>query len=141
MCSSDLYCMPEAGDRVRLLFPDTDEGNAYVVSSVHMEGGQDRVNPAHKSFMNKQRKEILFTPDAIILRNNQGLALEMKDEEGIKIISDKDIIMQAEKSITINSKNAHISMEAEDALSMKQGSTALSLNKTIKMSGGRINMN
>ncbi|GFI04880.1 contractile injection system protein, VgrG/Pvc8 family [Lachnospiraceae bacterium 64-25] len=135
------YCMPEAGDRVRLLFPDTDEGNAYVVSSVHMEGGQDRVNPAHKSFMNKQRKEILFTPDAIILRNNQGLALEMKDEEGIKIISDKDIIMQAEKSITINSKNAHISMEAEDALSMKQGSTALSLNKTIKMSGGRINMN
>ena len=106
-----------------------------------MEGSQDRTNPEYKSFMNKQRKEVLFTPDAIILRNNKGLILEMKDEEGIRIISNKDIMMQAENSITVNSKNAHISMEAESALSMKQGSTALSLNNTIKMSGGRINMN
>ena len=135
------YCMPEVGDRVRVMFPDTDENNAYVTSSVHMEGSQDRTNPAYKSFMNKQRKEVLFTPDAIILRNNKGLILEMKDEEGIRIISNKDIMMQAENSITVNSKNAHISMEAESALSMKQGSTALSLNNTIKMSGGRINMN
>ncbi len=135
------YCMPEIGDRVRMIFPDTDENNAYIVSSVHMEGGQNRTNPANKSFMNKQRKEILFTPDAIILRNNNGLTLEMKDEEGIKLISNKDIILQAEDSITVSSKNANISMEADNILSMKQGSTALSLSNTIKMSGGKINMN
>lgn len=135
------YCMPEVGDRVRMVFPDTDEKNAYIVSSVHMECGQDRAKPENKSFMNKQRKEILFTPDAIILRNNNGLALEMKDEEGIKLISNKDIILQAEDSISVRSRNADISMEADNALSMKQGSTALSLSNTIKMSGGKINMN
>lgn len=91
--------------------------------------------------MNKQRKEILFTPDAIILRNNNGLILEMKDGEGIKLISNKDIILQAADSITVSSKNANISMDAGDVLSMKQGNTALSLSNTIKMSGGKINMN
>lgn len=135
------YCMPEVGDRVRMMFPDTDENNAYIVSSVHMESGQERTNPSNKSFMNKQRKEILFTPDAIILRNNNGLILEMKDGEGIKLISNKDIILQADDSITVSSKNANISMDAGDVLSMKQGNTALSLSNTIKMSGGKINMN
>mgnify|MGYP001030227536 CR=1 FL=1 len=135
------YCMPEIGDRVRLMFPDLDEKNAYVVSSVHMESGQERGNPDNKSFMNKQRKEILFTPDAIILRNNNGITLEMKDEEGIKLISNKDIILQAEENITVSSKSSNISMEADKALSLKQGNTSFCLSNTIKMSGGKINMN
>lgn len=135
------YCMPEIGDTVRIHFPDSDEINAYVISSVHMESGQDRIDPAHKSFMNKQRKEVLFTPDAIILRNNNGLLLEINDNEGIKLISNKNIVLQAEDSVTVTSKKANISMEADNALSMKQGGVALSLNNTIKMSGGRINMN
>lgn len=135
------YCMPEVGDTVRIHFPDSDENSAYVISSVHIENGQDRINPAHKSFMNKQRKEVLFTPDAIILRNNNGLLLEMNDNEGIKLISNKDIILQAADNIMIASQSSNISMEAENALSMKQGSAALSLNNTIKMSGGKINMN
>ena len=135
------YCMPEIGDRVRISFPDLDEKNAYIVSSVHMESEKDRTNPAHKSFMNKQRKEILFTPDAIILRNNNGITLEMKDDEGIKLISNKDIILQAEENIMISSKNSNISMEADRSVSLKQGNTSFCLNNTIKMSGGKINMN
>ena len=135
------YCMPEVGDMVRIHFPDADESNAYVISSVHMEGWRGSNNPAHKSFMNKQRKEVLFTPDAIILRNNNGLLLEMNDNEGIKLISNKDITLQAEESITVASQSSNISIEAEYTLSMKQGGAALSLNNTIKMSGGKINMN
>lgn len=134
------YCMPEIGDMVRMVFPDVDENNAYIVSSVHMECGQDRTNPANKSFMNRQRKEILLTPDSIILRNNKGMLIELQDDKGIKMVSDKDIVLQAEKGITVSS-NAHISMEAGNALSMKQGGALLSLSGTVKMSGGRINMN
>lgn len=135
------YCMPEIGDMVRIHFPDSDERSVYVISSVHMESGQDRINPEHKSFMNKQRKEVLFTPDAIILRNNNGLQLEINDDEGIKLVSNKNIVLQAEDSVTVTSKKASIFMEADNALSMKQGGTALSLNNTIKMTGGKINMN
>ena len=41
------YCMPEAGDKIRLCIPTEDESGAYVVSSVHVESsnGSERKNP------------------------------------------------------------------------------------------------
>lgn len=135
------YCMPEVGDRVRIMFPDNEEKNAYIVSAVHMKNSQARCNPDYKSFMNKQHKEILFTPDAIILRNNKGMEFLMKDGEGITISSDKDITLLAENEICISSNSSNITVEAEEAIALQQGNAKLSLSEGIKMTGGKINMN
>lgn len=83
------YCMPEIGDKVRVVFPDKDENNVYVASSVHVGAAGGRTNPEEKSWKNKQNKEILFTPDSIIMRNNKGLVLEMSDQNGIKMSSNR----------------------------------------------------
>ncbi|MCM1425656.1 MAG: phage baseplate assembly protein V [Eubacterium sp.] len=135
------YCMPEIGDRVRITFPNTREQDAYIISAVHIENIQQRNIPDNKSFMNKQRKEIVFTPDSIILRNNKGMELVMKDREGIRIVSDKDIIIQAKDAVRISSNNANITLKADNEMSMQQGNVKLLLNEGIKMAGGKINMN
>ncbi len=135
------YCMPEVGDEVRLVFPDKEEGHAYVVSSVHLgaEGGRD--NPQKKFWRNKQNKEIVFTPDAIWLRNNQGLSVELSDTEGIKMVSDKDILLQAEGDIRIKSQGGDIHMAAEKRILLQQGAAKVEVTDAINISGGKIYMN
>ena len=135
------YCMPEVGDEVRLVFPDRDEEHAYVAGSVHLgaAGGRDR--PQEKYWRNKQNKEILFTPDAIILRNNQGLSLELSDEEGIKLVSDKDILLQAEGQIQMKSQGEGIHMAADSKILLQQGTARIEMSDAINIGGGKIYMN
>lgn len=135
------YCMPEVGDRVRLATPDCVEEHAYVASSVHLGAAGGRSNPDEKSWKNPQNKEILFTPDAIILRNNNGISLELSDKEGVKIISDKDIIVQADQDIQMKSRNAGVNMAAETAIMLQQGAAKVEIKDDINISGGKIYMN
>ena len=135
------YCMPEVGDKVRLAVPDRVEGHAYVASSVHLGAAAGRSNPKEKSWKNPQNKEILFTPDAIIFRNNNGISLELSDKEGVKVMSDKDIIVQTDQDIQMKSKNAGVNMAAETAIVMQQGAAKVEINQDINISGGKIYMN
>lgn len=124
------YCMPEKGDNVRLYLPTVDEADAYVISSTHLEvdnsknthkSSNERSNPDFKSIMNKQGKEVLFTPNAIYITNNNGMSIEIIDEEGIKIISDKNITILAEEEIVVTSTTSSITVLAESFIDMKQG--------------------
>lgn len=135
------YCMPEIGDEVRIIFPDTDENNAYVMNSVHLGASGGRENPDYKSWKNRQNKEIIFTPESLILRNNQGLKLELSDQRGILITSDKDIILDAGKDISIMSHGAAISIDADSALTLKQGCAKIDMTDNINICGGKIFMN
>lgn len=136
------YCMPEIGDKVRLYFPTEREADAYVESSVHLqENTGKRNNPQEKSLMNRQKKEILFTPDSLILRNNNGISIELLDGQGIKMVSNQSIIMKAENSIQMDSSEGEIEMNAAKSILMKQGGSQLRIGDKITMSGGKINLN
>lgn len=135
------YCMPEVGDGVRIVMPDCIEGHAYVASSVHLGTAGGRSNPDKKSWKNPQNKEILFTPDAIILRNNNGISMELSDKEGVKVISNKDIIVQADGNIQIKSQGAGVNMAAETSILMQQGVAKVEINNDININGGKIYMN
>lgn len=135
------YCMPEIGDEVRLTFPDAYEQSAYVASSVHLDTAGGRSDPDKKSWKNKQQKEILFTPDTLILRNNKGLIVELSDQEGIKIISNKEIMLQAKKDITISSDLASVNIQGLQDVNLTQGCAQISIADDINIGGGKINMN
>ncbi len=135
------YCMPEVGDTVRLVFPDEDENHAYAAGSIHVGTAGGRTNPEEKSWKNRQDKEVLFTPDSIILRNNKGLSLELSDEEGIKLCSDKDITMQAEGDIRITGQAGGVHMSAKGEILLQQGAAKLHMKDDIKITGGKIYMN
>lgn len=135
------YCMPEIGDQVRLVFPDQKEEHAYVASSIHVGSSQGRTNPDEKSWKNKQKKEILFTPDTIVLRNNKGLLVELSDERGIQLSSNKDILIRADGTVRITSQEKGIYLSAKDMIQMQQGAAKIRMKEDILMNGGKIYMN
>ncbi len=129
------YCMPEIGDSVRLYVPEKEE-DSFIISAVHKETDSARQNPDHKSLKTKYGKEILFTPDSILMTNNQGMIVEMNDSEGITITSDKDIVIEAEENLTIASANASLLIAADDIVQVKQGGTTMTLSEDISFTGG-----
>lgn len=136
------YCMPEKGDCVRVYFPSDRETEAYVLNSVHMstENTEERVNPDYKSFMNKQGKEILLKPDSILVTNNAGMSLELSDEEGISLISDKKITIQSDEAIEITSVNERVDIIAPNQITLNQGSTKMVLSDRLTMRGAKIRL-
>lgn len=129
------YCMPEEGDSVRLYVPEKEE-DSFIISAVHKETDSSRQKPDHKSFKTRYGKEILFTPDSILLTNNQGMLVEMNDSEGITISSDRDIVIEAAENLTISSASASLLLAAEDILQVKQGGTSMTLDDDIYFTGG-----
>ena len=129
------YCMPEIGDSVRFYVPDKSE-NSFILSAVHKETDSARQNPAYKSLKTKYGKEILFTPDSILMTNNNGMMVELNDSEGITITSDKDIVIQADENLTISSSSASLLIAADDKVQVKQGGTTMTLSDDIYFTGG-----
>lgn len=134
------YCMPENGDAVRLYIPDRDEGHSYVVSSTHLEPSDaaQRSNPDHKSILNVSGKEILLTPNALILSNNNKMSVEIWDEEGIRIISDKEILIDATDGITIASAKGSLNLIADEEILLTQQSTNVTLNQNVTLGGSQV---
>ncbi len=135
------YCMPEVGDEVRIVFPDDREEHAYIASSVHLNSSGGRNNPEEKSWKNRQNKEVLFTPDAIVIRNNNGMLVELSDTKGISLVSDKDIIVQSGGNIQINSQGAQVSVFAGERILMQQGAAKVQVDDEINICGGKIYLN
>lgn len=140
---SGWYCMPETGDKIQLKIPSENEKEAYVANSVHLESsaGDERIKPDYKSIMNKQGKEILFTPQSLIMTNNAGLSIEILDEEGIKIISNKNITIRADENLEITSANSKLELYARDNVILKQGNTQMDMSGGMNLSGAKLNLN
>jgi hypothetical protein len=139
------YAMPEIGDCVRLYVPTEDESGAYVISSTHLEtpassASGERVNPDYKSIMNKYKKEILFTPNSLIITNNDGMSIQLLDEEGIKIISDKSIHIQSEEAINMVSTQDNITVMAPDKILFQQGDVVTQLEENISFRGAQVHL-
>ncbi len=134
------YCMPEEGDQIRLHFPDPDERNAYVISAVHLPTESGRLNPDEKSFKNKYNKEIRFTPKGILITNNAGSFIEISDDHGIWIESDKDIRIRAKGQMTVASEDQDVTLSAENVLRIKQKETSIKLSEDIIVSGGEFRL-
>jgi hypothetical protein len=131
------YCMPEIGDCVRLQIPGHAEEDGYVISAVHLETGNDRKNPDHKSFKTRYGKELLFTPDSLELTNHQGMSIRIKDGEGIQIVSSRDISISSGGTMTLSSEDASLVIAGTESVDIRQGGAGLHIDKDIIFSGGK----
>jgi len=135
------YCMPEAGDKIRLCLPTFNEGEAYVCSAVHEnEGDGVRTNCDHKIWRNKYGKEIRLTPDRIILTNNKGNSVELSDEQGIHIKSSGSVNLKAGGRIQISSENAGIEVAASSRIRLQQGESEMLLQDGVEITGTKVNI-
>lgn len=113
--NSGWYCMPEENDTVLVYFPDANAENAVGTSSVRVQGSAgDKIdNPQVKYFRTADGKEVMFSPEGIIItcsdnsifiEMNQNSGITISSEENIKISSDKEIKIEAEEEITISAE-------------------------------------
>lgn len=134
---SGWYAMPEIGDAVRLYFPNEKEAEAYIISATHLEAEKKeaRKNPDHKSLMTRHGKELKLTPGSVVFTNNKGMSVEILDEEGINIISDKAITIRADKSLAMVSLEEDIQVAAQEAITLGQGGARIDLQDKFIASG------
>ncbi len=109
---SGWYCMPEVGDEVRVFFPSGNEGDAFVASSV---SASPPSNPQHKSWKAPGGKEILLTDEGMYIIGKEGkIYLNLTDEKGVEIHSEKDISITSDANVKINSSgDVHVLAEKE----------------------------
>ena len=136
------YCMPEKGDTVRVYFPSDVEKNAYAISSVHLDVDVDtsRSNPEIKSISNAQNKQIVFSPEGILLQNTENMYISLNDTEGITIVSNLPICIRSDMNVTLDAAE-NIIINGMSQVALKQGigattdSTILLNEGTITVSG------
>lgn len=136
------YCMPEEGDSVRLYMPGDQESEAYIISAVHLseDCSDARVNPDHKSLKSKYNKEVLFTPTSLVFTNNKGMSIEILDEEGIRITSDKSVFIKSDEAIQIASLEQSVSVIAPESIVLEQGQTKMTIQDEIHLDGAQVHI-
>lgn len=110
---SGFYCMPAQGDKVRVFFPGTNEGEAFAASSVCVSPGADVTD---KQWTGPAGKQILLTKEGIYIttnKSNSRIFINLTDESGITIQSDKNVTICAKKNISLIS-NDSIGIRAEN---------------------------
>lgn len=160
------YCMPESGDSVRLYFPTEKEHHGYVISAVHVSKNNSntdsplvstqlnsnksnsnevspqteipRSNPDNKSLKSKYGKEVLFTPKSVIFTNNNGMTVEILDDEGISIISDKKVNISSEEQIDMTTTNQSINLKAAESIIFEQLDSKIEIKDDINVSGAKV---
>ncbi|MGL5437595.1 MAG: contractile injection system protein, VgrG/Pvc8 family [Lachnospiraceae bacterium] len=133
------YCMPEIGDVVRFHIPTGREEEAYIISAVHLQtNSNDRKNPKHKVLKTKYQKEVRFTPDSIILTNNQGTRIELTDAAGINIISQHDVVIRAKDDLVLSSENGSLTAAGTSSVNLQQNTTSIDIEQGISFTGGEL---
>lgn len=128
------YFMPEIGDKIRLHLPNEHEEDSYVISCVHMG---DRAIADIKSIRTKYQKEVIFYPDSIYISNGTGSYMELHDENGITISSNKDISIQSEKDITIQGQSQILVM-ADKGVTIQQSENQIKVDDVIDITAGHV---
>lgn len=138
---SGWYCMPEVGDKVRLYFPDQNEKNAFVASSVNLasSNSQKRSDPSVKSLGTKYGKQVVFKEGAVEIIGNGQLLVRLTDDGDIEINSNKKIVLSAEDDIEING-GAKILIEGKEGVDLTQASTNLKIKDNVTISGSKVNI-
>ena len=77
-----------------------------------------------------------FTPDSIVITNNQGTEIALTDEEGIQIISAHSILLEAAQDLTIASDTGSLLIAGDSSVDLQQKGTGIQLKDTILFVGG-----
>jgi phage baseplate assembly protein gpV len=150
------YWMPEIGDQVKVYFPDGNEANAYIVSSLRKSGTSETTDPDKKYFRTPRRKTMLFDSVGITVSTTKGtftetdpatgkktskeagsnLTLRLDQGQGIQISSDHTLNVNAAGDMTIDAKTMKIS--AGKLLKLKCKESCIKMEKKIIEVAGKL---
>lgn len=85
-------------------------------------------------------KEVLFTPTSLVFTNNKGMSIEILDEEGIRITSDKSVFIKSDEAIQIASLEQSVSVIAPESIVLEQGQTKMTIQDEIHLDGAQVHI-
>jgi len=95
-------------------------------------------DPDVKTLRTKHGKQILLAPDRIVISGG-GLMISLMDDNGISIISDKNITLQATEKVAINAKQIMINANEKIEMTCKENSIKMEDKMEIKGTEVRAN--
>lgn len=160
---SGWYCMPEAGDSVRVTFPSEREEEAFAISSVNSYAGepagaspggqgagasasgggsQDRMaDPNVRYFRNSAGMEVTLAPGHVLISANNGQATIMLDQSGsITIAGQKEVSLTSKENVTIRADKKLLMTASEEIAieSQKGGKIVLNSGGNTELKGTEV---
>ncbi|MBE8952459.1 MAG: hypothetical protein SR1Q7_04870 [Quinella sp. 1Q7] len=133
---SGWYVMPEVDDYVRIIFPSNDTDDAFAISSINTAPLAD---PKNKSLKAPGGRELLLTDKGVeIIAEHQETFILLNKDEGISVVSAKDIVIHADGNIFFEA-NGKIQMVAKEEIAVQSGQSHVKLlSDQIDMGGNKI---
>ncbi len=143
--NSGWYCMPEIGDYVRIYFPDKHEENGIALNSVRQDNGKTENNkvdnPDIKYFRTKSGKELMFSPEEIVLTGKDNeVFLRINEKSGIEIYSTQPVKINSKEGIEMDCQKKII-LAAQDEINISCKASKLSMDGTTHISGSKVKIN
>lgn len=116
-------------------------GGGQSSAAPAMDSRQDpgrMVDPDVKTLRTKHGKQILLAPDRIVISGG-GLMITLMDDNGISIISDKNINLKATEKVVINAKQIMINANEKIEMTCKENSIKMEDKMEIKGTEVRAN--
>jgi hypothetical protein len=129
--SDGWYMMPEKDHFVSLHMPTEEEKYAYSTTSVRRDGKTHAKTqqPSSKILGTEHNKELRMEDEKLKITAKDDktgqMYIQMEDENGVTIQSDKDIVMKGKKDINVFGKTIKIKSDTGIYLKNKEGMTVL----------------
>ena len=75
-----------------------------------------------------------------MITNNKGMFIEIDDNEGISIFSDKNIELSTKEDVRIVSVNDAIRMIAKDQILLQQNDSYIAIKDDVIIDGGQVKL-
>ena len=133
---SGWYVMPEVDDYVRIIFPSYETGDAFAISSINSAPLKE---PKNKSLKAPGGRELLLTDKGVeIIAEHQKTFILLDKDNGINIVSAKDIVIHADGNISFEA-GGKIQMVAQKEIAAQSGQSHVKiLSNQIDMGGSNI---
>ena len=141
---SGWYYMPEAGDRVRVEFPDKYAQDALVINSASVydapSGGEDSMgNPAVKYLSNCAGQKMSLGPQGVdVSAGSSGITVD--NSGAVSIWGNNEVIIKAEGKITFRAKSITVK-GAEEVKAANEAGTGAELTGDLKLTGAEVLIN
>ena len=132
-----MYCMPQAGTRVSLYFPNYDEQAAMAVNCVRTNGSScaRMSDPSKRSFVTEHGKEMNLYPQEMSFLGGANGTVKLEDETGITISTDKRIQIVAQQAVMVNGQAVAVSAPAGELVLAKGDALSGSIESSVTQSG------
>jgi hypothetical protein len=142
---SGWYCMPETGDQLMVYFPTPKAEEGVALSSVRLDVAESQTNkignPEVKFFRTKTGKELMFSPEEIVLTGKDGeVFFRINEQTGIEIFSTKPVKITSQAEISMESQKK-ILISAADEINISCKESQIQMNGETDIRGSKVKTN